>query len=187
MTIWQFDENMMEMLKGIVGKRFLSVETDDSMEGQSYCVARLNFDGTSILLKNGEEEIAMFENEDVPYEEAAKFSCSISDTTHPFMPGLEGACVKKYDVDELVANVEIVSDTIKCAEQGIDIVIDMALLVRTENHSFIFSKSHVWFDEVIYVNVDKSIDDVCPLFSDLSLWNNDGEFDVSIERTIRKV
>ena len=68
MTIWQFDENMIEMFKGIVGKRFLSVETDDSMEGQSYCVARLNFDGTSILLKNGEEEIAMFENEDVPYE-----------------------------------------------------------------------------------------------------------------------
>ena len=29
MTIWQFDENMIEMLKGIVGKRFLAVETDD--------------------------------------------------------------------------------------------------------------------------------------------------------------
>ncbi len=187
MTIWQFDENMIEMLKDIVGKRFLSVETDDSMEGQSYCVARLNFEGTSILLKNEEEEIAMFENEDVPYEEAAKFSCIISDIAHPFVPGLDGVGIKKFDVDEIVMSVEIVSDTIKCVEQGINIIIDMALIVKTENHAYIFSKSHVWFDEVIYVNIDKNIDDICPLFSDLSLWNDDGKLSVSIERSIRTI
>ena len=186
MTIWQFDENMIGMLKGIVGKRFLSVETDDSMEGQSYCVARLNFGGTSILLKN-EEEIAMFENEDVPYEEAAKFSCSISDTAHPFMPGLVGAGIKKFDVCELVESVDIVADKITCVEQGIDIIMDIAVIVSTQNHAYIFSKSHVWFDEVIYENVDKSIDEICSLLSDLSLWNNDGQLSVSIERSVRKI
>ncbi len=176
---------MIEMLKGIVGKRFLSVETDASAEGQSYSEARLNFDGTSILLKNEEEEIAMFENEEVPYEEAAKFTCSISDPNQPFSPGVVGVGVKKLDVGKLVAGVEIVSDTITCAEQGITIIMDMAVVVRTESHAYIFSKSHVWFDEVIYINVDKSIDEICPVFSDLSLWNNDGEYKVSIKRAVR--
>lgn len=184
---WQFDENMIKMLKGIVGRRFLSVETDASVEGQSYCVARLNFDGMSILLKNEKEEFAMFENEDVPYEEAAKFSCNISDPNQPFMAGLVGVGIKKLDIDELVVGVEIVADRITCVEQEIDIIIDIAVIVKTENHEYIFSKSHVWFDEVIYVNIDKSIDDICPVLSDLSLWNNDGQSNATIERSVRKI
>lgn len=187
MTRWQFDNDMIQMLKDIVGKRFLSVETDASVEGQSYCVARLNFDGVAILLKNEEEEIAIFEDDIVPYEEASKFTCSISNPKQTFLPGLDGVEIKKHDVDELVAGVEIVSDTIKCVEQGINIIMDIALIVRTEKHVYIFSKSHVWFDEVIYVNIDKSIDDICPLYSDLSLWNNDGEWSVAIERSVRKI
>lgn len=187
MTRWQFDDNMINMLKGIVGKRLLSVETDASVEGQSYCVARLNFDSTAILLKNEEEEIAIFEDDIVSYEEASKFTCSTSDPNQTFLPGLDGVGTKKNDVDELVTGVEIVSDTIKCVEQGIDIIMDIALIFRAEKHAYIFSKSHVWFDEVIYVNIDKSIDDICPLRSDLSLWNNDGEWSVSIERSVQKI
>ncbi len=61
MTRWQFDENMIQMFKSIVGKQFLSFEMDSSVEGQSYGIARLIFDKTSILLKNEEEEIAMLE------------------------------------------------------------------------------------------------------------------------------
>ncbi len=187
MTRWQFDNMMIQMLQGIVGKQFLSFESDTFVEGQSYCTARLNFDNVSILLKNEEEEITIFEDDVVPYEEAAKFSCSISNPNQPFISGLDGVAVKKHVVDELVMNVAIVSDTIQCIEHGVNIVIDMALIIRTENHTYIFSKSHVWFDEVISINIDKDMDDICPLLSDLNLWNNDGAWNVTIERVVRNL
>ena len=187
MTRWQFNENMIQMLKSIVGKQFLSFEMDSSVEGQSYGSARLSFDNTAILLKNEEEEIAMFENEDVPYEEASKFACSISDFELTFLPGIADVAVKKHEIDEIVTGVEIISDTIKSIEHDIDIIIDMAVVIKTEKHTYTFSKSHVWFDEVIYVNIDKDIEDICPVLSDLSVWNNDGEWDVKIERSVRKI
>lgn len=187
MTRWQFDENMIQMFKSIVGKQFLSFEMDSSVEGQSYGTARLIFDKTSILLKNEEEEIAMFENDDVPYEEASKFTCSISDPDLPFSSELVDVAVKKCEINEIVTDVEIISDTIKSIEHGIDIIIDIAVVIKTEKHAYIFSKSHVWFDEAIYVNIDKDIEDICPVLSDLSLWNNDGEWNVTIERFVRKI
>ena len=187
MTRWQFDEDMIIMLKRVVGKRFLSFERDSSAEGQAYSVARLNFEDVSILLKNEEEEISMFEDESVPYEEAAKFTCSKCDPAQQFMPGLADVPVKRQDVNELVTEIDVVSDLIRSFEHEINIVIDIALIIRTENHAYIFSKSHVWFDEVIYIDLDKSIDDICPLHSDLALWNNDGAWNVTIERTIRKL
>lgn len=187
MTRWQFDNKMTQMLQGVVGKRFLSFERDTSVEGQSYCTARLNFDDISILLKNEEEEIAIFEDDVVPYEEAAKFTCSISDPNQPFASGLDGVAVKKHIVDELVMSVAIASDTIQCIDHGVNIIIDMALIIRTENHTYIFSKSHVWFDEVISINIDRNIDDICPLLSDLNLWNNDGAWNVTVKRTVRNL
>ena len=185
MTRWQFDENMIQMLQSIVGKQFLSFEMDSSVEGQSYGTARLIFDNTAILLKNEEEEIAMFENDDVPYEEASKFTCSISNPELPFSPGIVNAAVKKREINEIVTDVEIISDTIKGVEHGIDIIIDMAVVIRTEKHAYTFSKSHVWFDEAIYVNIDKDMENICPVLSDLSLWNNDGEWNVTIDRSVR--
>lgn len=185
MTRWQFDNTMTQMLHSMIGRRFLSFERDTSAEGQSYCVVRLNFDNTSLLLKNEEEEIATFEDNVAPYEEAAKFTCTISNPNQPFPSGLVGVAIKKHVVDELVVSVAIVSDTIQCVEHGMNIVIDMALIIRTENHTYIFSKSHVWFDEVIYINIDKDMDDICPLPSDLNLWDNDGEWNVTIERSVR--
>ncbi len=74
-----------------------------------------------------------------------------------------------------------------CCYKGYNIIIDMAIVIRTEKHAYTFSKSHVWFDEAIYVNIDKDIENICPVLSDLSLWDNDGEWSVTIERSVRKI
>lgn len=102
MTYWQFDDSRIDILKAMISEAFLSYERDALTEGGAYGVLRLNFGNKSILLKNEEEEIAMFENEIVPYEEASKFTCCICDPQEAFHPGLEGVRVEKHEVNEQV-------------------------------------------------------------------------------------
>lgn len=183
MTNWQFNKDMIQILKHMIGMRFLSYEKDGVTDGQSYCVLRLNLDGKSILLKNEDEEIAMLSDDNIR-EEAARFSCSEIDPDEPFVGLVDDVKTIKYETNEIVKNVQIITDVITGSHKDMNIMIDMAIVIKTETHTYIFSKSETWFDEMIYINTDKDFDKICPIQKVIDMWNNDGKLEVEVNRTI---
>jgi hypothetical protein len=63
---------------------------------------------------------------------------------------------------------------------------DMGIIIETNKHKYCISKE-IWFDEFIYINVDKEFEEIYPISKDKEEWSSDENDSVKINRFIEEI
>lgn len=175
----KLDDNMLTILKGIIGSELISFELDDDkiVNNRAFGVIRINTSINSVEVYNDVHEVDYFgDNEDVSY-----FTCITVDTKQAFKGYYENSSNKKVSVNEKIVGVQIVSDEIRVGNQNYNISFDRAIIIKTERQIFMISRD--WhFMETMLLTCDKNIDEIVPIEKVIADWSNDGEFNVCVKR-----
>lgn len=82
--------------------------------------------------------------------------------------------------------MQIVSDKIIIPNENYEIVLDMAGIITTNSHEYVFSRE--WhFGQYLRINVDNNFDEIYPLTKVKEEWNNFGKWDVDVKRTVEEL
>lgn len=181
----KFSDKMKNQLKKLKDSIFIKYIIDNETKGAStYC--KLGIDSTNIRLDILNEEISVdwfTNNEDICKEDIAVFSCKIRKDEETFKPYIKESEVMSIDVNERIKNVQIVSDIINVDYDEYIIDYDIAIVIETEKHKYVFSRGW-FFNEEIYINIDKNIDDIYSISEVKESWSNDRELNVEVNRKI---
>ncbi len=179
----KFDNNMVKTLFQMIGEQFESYKCGADPTQLSRCYGNILFTlkDSSVELTNYQRAFPFFDT----VEDIACFSCSIKGKHEKFIPYCDEGIVEKI-VNEKIKCVKIVNDTIRVENENYEISIDIALILECENNTYMFTKD-IWFSEVIEINKNKDIDTTFPINTQVEHWNNDGEYKVTVERTIREI
>lgn len=172
----KFSSDMLSMLKGVVGQKFLKYEcAKDDVLGSTYGNIRLCFSDNIIDLSN-EECFCPELDEDVAY-----FSCTLVSADSSFEPAVV-ADIETTIIDSIVLGVEIVEDKVTINNSEIVIAFDSALVLKTDAGDYLFARME-WFSEVILIAHNESYDTLFPVKKVMESWENDGENRVTVKRS----
>lgn len=167
-----FNNNALNVLKSIKGKKLISYESDTPKA--SYSRVNINTDDMCLVLSNEQKyeikESLLFDDG----EEVGLFDCY--ETVNRFDSAIEGIIPIETIVNEIIQKVLIKRYTINVNGQyACDM--DIALIIVTDNHKYVFSRN-AWFSEEIFIGIDTDIYYSCEACAmDLS---NSGTVDISI-------
>lgn len=184
----KFSNEMKKQLEKLKDSIFVKYIIDNETKGIStYC--KLGIDSTNVCLDILNEETSMdwfVNDEGICKEDISVFSCKVRQDKEIFEPYIEESDVIEIDVNEKIDNVHIVSDVIDVNNGEYIIDYDMAIIIETEKHKYIFSRGW-FFNEEIYVNIDKDIDDIYSIKEVKESWSNDGELTVKVNRMVKEI
>lgn len=176
----KMNDNMIKILQDIKNKKLKNIECAfEEKWNRAYGYVRLNVDSTSIDISNVQEGISLFgEVDDVSVlkcfnntGKTIKEAFNLIDTYNPVT----------LDINELINDVEIISEKINIDNKTMEF--DMCIVIKTTSHTYLLSREN-WFDEFIYINVDKAFDEVYPINKDKEIWDSDN---VTLERTTKQI
>lgn len=180
MTEVTIKNDIIDKLKKCINKNFISFECDfEEKWNRTYAYLRLNIDSMVIDISNEQEGVKLFgELEDVSY-----LKCKISNNislkeSYNLIATYKS---KIINIDEKINNIYIISDIIEAEKEIMEI--DMAIVIETEKHKYCFSREN-WFDEFIYINIDKEFEEIYPLKNDIEDWEKE---DIKINRYVKKI
>lgn len=187
MIVARFTEQMTDSLKKLKGEKFVSYFIDDdNLLDRSYCVLRIKTGHFCLDIMNEEQEFPFLNSPAGDAEELSCFSCLETSTDTPFHPYVVGIGYKEIAVDENVCKVSLISDQISIQQENYEIILDMALIIQTDKHKYIFARKW-YFDEQIYVYIDEDYDKIYSVDEVRKSWSNDGEFFVEVKRMITEL
>lgn len=112
-------------------------------------------------------------------EEFPRFSCRKKDLKDKFMPFVASEPVS-FMINEVVSEVLLLRDEIK-AGNGEHIYIDQALVVKTAEKAYTFSRCE-WFLSDIDINVSDKIEGYISVKKVKEAWNGEGRYSVDVNR-----
>ena len=104
---------------------------------------------------------------------------------NPFKPYCEEKS-EKHTINENVISVSIIEDSVSVNDGEYDIAFDMAVVIKTDKHSYMFSRGW-FFSETIDISVDKEFNEIYPINRVVKDWSEDGENKVDVSRNVRKL
>lgn len=170
-----YDNNMIEILKSIIGKKFEYIEFTNKEKMVSFGNVALNVDGQLIEISNHEDDKGWDEDYD-----SAHFECKI---ISEYEPTVTKSIVSKLNIQEIIKDVNIIYDEI--TNEYYNFNYDMALEIITENHKYLISRG--WFySEDISINIDTEFDSIYPVSKVEDDWNadSDGDYITKVNRNI---
>lgn len=183
----QFTKQMKERIKSLKGKRFVSYSMDDDcFADRSYCKIRITTDDFCLEIMNEVQAFPFIQGSIDDTEEMSCFSCQEKSLGSKYEPYLEGVKYKEIEVNETICEVSIVSDVITIEQEKYDICFDMAIIIKTESHTYTFYRQW-YYDEYIFIGKDVDFDSVYSIDDVRTSWDNDGEYAVTVERTYTKL
>lgn len=174
------NDNMYEMLKNIKKSKFISYECG-KVFGNAYGNLRINTDKSSIEITNLQKTTPLFDDE----EEVAGFECKIVESNSAFKPYCEEP-FEKFEVSEIINDIEIVNDSISINDGEFEISFDQAIIIRAETKIIMFSRD-IWFAEDITISEHDDYNSIFPISQVVESWSDDGERKVSVERKTIKL
>jgi len=173
-----FTQEMIGIIASIKGQTMISYECAEIDEwSRTYGNFRINMDGYSIEITNEQKVVPFFDTT----EDIAGFDCKKVEPQSTYTPGVIGD-VQVVPVDEIVHSVEIITDVINVNHGEYEISFDNAIIIHTEYQTIMFSRD-IWFSEVITISDNDDFDSIYPVESMVEEWSNDGEDEVSVQRT----
>ncbi len=184
----KFSNEMIKYLEKLNNSNFIRYIIDNETKGFStYCKLGIDTNNICLDIFNEETSVDWFvSDEDIQKEDISVFSCKIRKDSDIFKPYLEDSEIITIDVNERINKIQIVSDIINVNKGEYVIDYDMAIILETEQHKYIFSRGW-FFNEEIYVNIDKDINVIYPIQEVKESWNNEGEFTVEVDRVVKTV
>ena len=179
MVTARISDEMAEMLKTVVGDAFCSYECGVAEFGETYGNLRMNFGKSAVELSNLVRELPFYDGK----EDISCFACKRAD--EPFEPYCEEPG-ETYAVNEKVVSVHLVCDEISINDGAYEIAFDMAVIIGTERHAYTFSRGW-FFSETIRISVDREFDEIYPIERVIGDWSDEGENQVRVRRSVRKL
>ena len=177
----KFSSEMLKILKGMVGKDLCSYECGNMVPNEAYGNLRINLNDFAIEILNEVNELPFYDStEDISY-----FTCQKKSLRKSFKPYCEEPS-EKHLINENVLSVHIIEDNISINDGEYDISFDMAIIIETNKHKYVFSRGW-FFSETIDISVDKEFDDVYPISRVVEDWSDEGDNKVNVIRTSRKL
>ena len=179
-----FTGKMLNILKAMKGKTLLSYEreTDSYDFEESDGNLRINFAEGSVELWNLEQVLPI--NGEGATEEITVFEAKAVDPKEPY----KHCYNRKHKECELPAEkivaVEIITDEVLTENGRFKITFDQAVVIRTENHTYMFSKG-VWFSDTIRINFHGDYDRVYPVSEVVDSFSDtdDNTYTATVKRT----
>lgn len=171
----KFTSKMRDSLRKLIGDSLISYN-GAFMNQTAYGNVQLNTKHFSLELRNEVRALPLF----AEVEDISSFSCVTKPAGFTFEPYCKEPW-KTVMVDEKITDVSIISDTITVNNNEYSISFDMAVIITTENHQFVFSRGW-FFSETIDASVDKNFNDIYPICRVIADWNDDGNRKVSVIR-----
>jgi len=184
----KFSNEMIKYIEQLKNSNFIKYFIDNQTNGASaYCKLGIESNNICLDIFNEETSVEWFINDDgVNKEDISVFSCKIREDNENFKPYIEESEIESVIVNEKINNVKIVSDIINVNNGEYVIDYDMAIIIETEQHNYVFSRGW-FFSEEIYINVDKDINDIYSVKEVKESWSNDGEFNVEVKRVVNVI
>lgn len=176
------NHEMTAMLRELIGQMFLSYDYASFFEEQVYGNLKINTEKFSIELRNEIEKFPFYDT----VEDISCFSCKKRLPEEPFTPYSQGEPIAKKEIHEKIRSVQIVNDTINVNQGEYQCSFDMAVIIHTTEHRYIFSRGW-FFGETIDVNVDRRFDDIYSIQQVIDDWSNDGENEVVVKRSTKSL
>ena len=177
----KFSNVMLTIIKTMVGKVICSYECGNMVPNEAYGNLQINLDDFAIEISNEVKELPFYDST----EEISYFTCEKKSLCEPFKPYCEEPS-EKYFINENVLAVYIIEDSVSVNDGEYDINFDMAIIVETNKHKYMFSRGW-FFSETIDISVDKEFNDVYPISRVVEDWSDEDENKVDVIRTIRKL
>lgn len=180
-------EEMTKKMRRLVGHQFVSYSMDDDIfDDKSYCKIRITTDAICLDVMNEVQAFPFLESSIGTTEELSCFTCRECSVNTKYEPYLLDVKSKEVLVNEIIQGMSIVSDEIIISEENYAICLDMAIIVETNRHKYVFSRRS-YFDEQIYIHIDKDFDTIYSISDVQKSWNNEGEFSVQVKRLVTKL
>ena len=166
-----------EILRSIIGHRFVSITSDFSDSGYGHIILQLN--ECAIDLKN--EQKFQISNSKIfsDDEDVAAFSCQKYEGELKFESAIDNQSCVKTAIDEIINGVAIIVDRIY-VNGDFDFDMINGITITTSDHKYVFGK-RIWFSEDIFFSMDS---DRClyPIDVEQNDLSNDGEYNISVVR-----
>ena len=184
----KFSDLMLEKFKKLKMSRLLCYLTDGTDDGKvSYCKIGIETNKGCLDLYNEETSVDWFEIDgEKTKEDISIFSCKDRGKNESFAPYIKDMGIIRHYVSEDICSIKIVSDLITVNNGEYCIDYDIAVIIKTTAHEYFFSRGWL-FGEEIYVHIDEDIDHVFSIDDEVKNWNNDGDFAVNVQRTIKEL
>ena len=183
MDVIKIKDNMINILSSIKGDTFLNYECAfEEKWNRTYGYLRITTNNKSIDISNQQNSLSMFnEIEDVSCLEIfVNSNKTLKDTFHL----VDDYSSNKYDINEIINKIYVISETVEKNSETTEF--DMGFIIETDKHKYCFTKEN-WFDEFIYINVDKEYDDIYPVEKDIKDWSSDETDEIKIARFIKEI
>ena len=174
------NKDMIELLKNLKFSNLISYECAKTYN-TAYGNLRINTDKYSIELSNIEKTMPFF---DIT-EDVACFECKVSNPSIKFKP----YCIEpfeEFEIGEKIENIEIINDVIDVNDGEYEISFDRAIIFRTDKRDIMFSRN-IWFSEVITISENDDYDAVYSIDEVIEAWSDEGDNEVNVIRTVRKL
>ena len=177
----KFTDEMIEIIRSMIGRCFCTYECGNMVSNEAYGNLQINLDDFAIEFLNEIKELPFFDStEDISF-----FTCEKKSLSKKFKPYCEEPTTRHL-INENILSVYIVEDCISINGGEYDINFDMAVIIETENHKYIFSRGW-FFSETIDISVDEEFDDIYSISKVVEDWADEGENKVNVVRTIKKL
>lgn len=177
----KFTSEMVEMIKGVIGDDFCDYECGCVTHDETYGNLRMNFGKSSLEFFNVVSEFPFYDST----EEISCFTCERRPCSSQFKPYCDEPS-ERYPINETVRAISIVEDEIFVNDGEYQIAFDMAVIIETDEHRYIFSRGW-FFAETIRISVDREFDEIYPVERVVEDWSDEGENKVSVCRSVRKL
>ena len=179
----KINENMINILSSIKGDIFVNYECDlEERWKRTYGYLRINTNNKKIDVSNQQKSLYMFnEIEDVSCFEI--FDNSDKTLKEEFNL-IDNYSPKSFEIKEIINRIYIISETVEKNNEKTEF--DMGFMIETDKHKYYFTKEN-WFDEFIYINVDRKYEDIYPIEKDKRDWTSDKFDEIKISRFIKEI
>ncbi len=176
MIKFKFNSDILNAFKNLIDKKFISYEYGSGEEefNRAYGNIRLNFEDYNLDICNIEKTVNIFgEDDDISF-----FECSVSN--QDFKPYIDED-ITKTTVNETITEISIVEDEIIINKDENHIFFDQAIIIKTKNNIYMFSRD--WqYSELITISNNDNYDTIYPIKKAKADWNNFGEYDIIVNR-----
>lgn len=181
MVTARFSSEMIAMLKRVVGDDFCAYSCGSVAFDETYGNLRMDFGKASLELSNLVRELPFYD----ATEDISCFTCESKRSNEPFKPYCDEPS-ETYSVNEKVVSVHLVNDVISVNDGEYEITFDMAVVIETVGHRYVFSRGW-FFSETIQISVDMEFDEIYPVERVMEDWSDEGENQVRVRRSVRKL
>lgn len=177
------DNNMINILSKLKGNKFISYECDlEENWNRTYGFLRINTDNKAIDISVQQKESSLFgEMEDVACIEVFD---NTNKTIKESFDLIDNYSSKIIEVNETINKVYKISETVVINNETMNF--DMGIVIETDNHKYCFSREN-WFNEFIYINVDKDFEEIYPVSKDIEEWSLEENDEIKINRFIEEI